>query len=74
MSVTSSIRYFYFLGLVNLRWIPVSRGFPATSGFELETQDNVKNLTPTSVLCLLGLTGNVAPRRAYSVGLSFARL
>jgi len=33
-----------------------------------------RNLTPTSVLCLLGLTGKVATCHAYSVGLSFVRL
>jgi len=46
MSVTSSIRYSYFLGLVNPRWIPVSRGFPATSGVDLETQYNVQKPHP----------------------------
>ena len=46
VSVTSSIRYSYFLGPVNPWWIPVSRGFPATSGVDLEMQYNVKNPHP----------------------------
>jgi len=74
MSVTSSIRYSYFLGLVNTQWIPISRGLPAMLGVDLEIQYNVRNLTLTSLLCLLGSTGNIAPRRAYSIGLLFVRL
>jgi len=42
--------------------------------FEIIKMVLSKNFTPTSDLCLLGSTGNVAPLRAYSVGLSFVRL